>query len=213
MKFALLAVTLTALAGAAQAKMSVPRSTADVMWAISESRDLPAATRRQYAEAIISESTEHNVDPFTMVSIINHESKFNSQAVGGMDGQCIGFGQTCLHRYEECTSTDFEGAACQERKAKLLNWRFSLSQIAADISAWRAYCRKTTGQPALFYRWLSGYAGSTTVKGKKGRPTRTVCGMSRDKKGRWHDAPRARGVKEIMNYRLQLIKKLERRRK
>jgi len=194
-------VLVLALSGEAVAAMSVPRTIDDVVWAIGLSRRVPTETKKMWATAIIEEATQHEVDPFTLVAIINNESRFNPEAVDP-SGDCIGFAQYCLSNLPACRE-DVTSAECQRKRRTLLNWRGSLAQLGADITQWRSYCRRVTGQPALFARWLAGYQGAYA------RDRGVTCGM-RKVKGRWRDVPRRAVTARVMNYRLRLDK--ERRR-
>jgi hypothetical protein len=188
--------------GLANAGMSVPRTVGDVVWAIGLTRDVPVEVRREWAKAIIKESTAHGVDPFTMVAIIRNESRFNPAAVDAA-GECIGFAQYCLTNIPVCRK-NLQAAECLSKKAALLNWRYALSQLGADISRWREYCRKVTGLPALFARWLAGYQGAYA------RDKQVVCGMKKVR-GKWRDVPRRAVTARVMNYRLTLDKQNRRR--
>ncbi len=170
------------------------------MWAIEQTRKLPKPVLRQYARAIIDESTEHGIDPFTLVAIIDNESKFNPAAVDPA-GVSVGWGQYRLDRLPEC-KRDLTHAVCQQKKAELSNWRKALAQIAADITAIRKYCKKATGRSPLLQHWLAMYQGA-------GSRTR-VCGMKKVK-GRWVDLPRRPVTKKVMEYREWLSKNWNKR--
>lgn len=159
--------------------------------------------RERYARVIQEEAQEHKHDPVTVIAMVEGESRWQAGLVGGLNGQCVGLGQHCLHVYDYCTGTNYRGARCQEKKQWLLNGVNNLRATSEAITEWRRYCRRVTGKPALFARWLYGYQGHAVTKTKK-------CGMRKTRNG-WVDLPRPALVKRVMNRRIALIKATERR--
>jgi hypothetical protein len=190
-------LSLSCLSSSALATVYVSRSVPEVAWAIGKSRpSMPAEQRKEWARAIIREAKTHAFDPFTLIAIADHESGLHPGVIGGMDGQCVGLGQTCLHRYLVCRES-FVSPECAAHRNRLLYWRAAVTQIATDIGAWRATCKRLTGRTALLSRWLAGYQGIDYKYG-------TTCGQ-RKVRGRWQDAPRSKLTRNVMRYRLHLI--------
>ena len=162
-----------------------------------------------YATKLQAEAQARNYDPITPVAIIDNESKWNSRLVGGLNNQCIGLGQHCLHVYDYCTGTAYRGARCQAKKQWLLNGHNNLMATSKAITDWRKTCRSITGKPALFYRWLHGYQGFGKYD-KKRKKWIVVCGMRPTKKG-WVDVKRPKLVNKVMRRRIELIKLTERK--
>jgi hypothetical protein len=158
--------------------------------------------RTSYAKVLQAEAKKRKFDPITVVSIVENESHWNSRLVGGLNNQCIGLGQHCLHVYSYCTGTNYRGERCQAKKAWLLNGTNNLYATSAAITKWRKYCRKLTGRSALFYRWLYGYQGHAYRNKNK------QCGMMKTKRG-WVDIKRPALVKRVMRRRLEIIRATE----
>lgn len=170
---------------------------------------LSDSLRTSYATTLQAEAKKRSFDPVTVVAMVENESRWNSRLVGGLNGQCIGLGQHCLHVYGYCTRTNYRGARCQEKKAWLLNGTNNLMATSRAITDWRKTCRQITGKPALFYRWLHGYQGFGKYDKERRRWT-VVCGMRPTRKG-WVDVKRPRLVRKVMRRRIELIKATERR--
>jgi hypothetical protein len=133
---------------------------------------MPSATATAYASILQAEGKARKFDPITVVAMVEGESHWNSRLVGGLNNQCVGLGQHCLHVYKYCTTTGYKGKRCQARRAYLLNGGNNLRETAKAITLWRKYCRKLTGRSALFARWLYGYQGHAWKNKNK------QCGMA-----------------------------------
>lgn len=164
---------------------------------------MPDATAEAYAKVIQPEAKKRNFDPVTIVAIVENESHWRSNLVGGLNNQCIGLGQHCLHIYAYCRDTNYLGEKCQARKAHLLNGGNNLMATAQAITSWRKYCTKLTGKPALFHRWLYGYQGHAMND-----PSRQ-CGMKKTKRG-WVDIKKPGLVQRVMRRRVEIIRATER---
>lgn len=160
--------------------------------------------RTSYATVLQKEAKARSFDPITVVAIVENESHWHSGLVGGLNNQCVGLGQHCLHVYSYCRETSYRGDRCQAKKAWLLNGTNNLQATAEAITNWRVYCRRLTGKPALFHRWLYGYQGHTPSDSLR------QCGMRKTKRG-WVDIPKPRLVQKVMRRRIELIKQTERR--
>jgi hypothetical protein len=159
-----------------------------------------------YAPILRSEGKARSFDPFTLIAMVRGESRWRAHLVGGMDGQCIGLGQICLHFQPGCRGGDFQNPLCLGRKAQLLQGPVNLRYSASLITANRAFCRRRTGRPALFARWLSSYQGwnNRAQSGRQG----IWCNMRRGKDGRWRDVKVPRMTRDVMAYRRELIRRL-----
>ena len=176
------------------------RSIAVIAWAIGLSQpSLPQSTRASYAKVVREVSEEHRIDPFTIVAIGWHESRWRSSAVS-RDGEDYGIMQIRA-RYSSACQKDQASEACQASKTRLLNPHYNIRRAASLITKWRQTCRKITGKPALFARWLHGYGGMGNLK--KG----VICGQKKSRKGKWRDLRVRRLLKRVMNYRKMLIRK------
>jgi hypothetical protein len=161
---------------------------------------LSSSTAESYARVLRAEAHKRGFDPLTVVAITWHESRVIASTVGGAAGRCYGLGQICVQAvYPHCRGEAFHGARCVAERQRLLVGTENLRTIAAMITTWRAYCRRATGKPALFHRWLAGYQG-IDIQG-------TTCGMKKTRRG-FVDAPRHPMTKAVMKKRLQLIDKL-----
>lgn len=93
-------------------------------------------------------------DPLLEVSIVENESHWIQSAVSS-DGS-VGLAQPRLANFAECREP--VSAACDRRRAMLLNWRENLAVGAKLIASWKAYCKRTVGTE-LAIRWLQGFQG------------------------------------------------------
>ena len=178
------------------------RPIAVIVWAIGVAApNLPDPVAKSYAQRIHVESKRYKIDPFTLVSIIRHESRFRASAIS-KDGEDYGLGQIRA-RYRGACRKDKDpvnnpSPACKAVKARLLHGPTNIGSVARAIDRWKT-CRKITGKPALFARWLHGYGGMGSFKRK------ILCGMKK-RKGKWRDVPVRPLLKRIINYRRMLIK-------
>jgi len=160
-------------------------------------------TADAYARVLQVEAKARGFDPISVVAIVENESHWNSRTVGGLNDQCVGLGQHCLHVYAYCRDTEYKGARCQAKKAELLDGGNNLRAVARAITRWRKYCVRLTGRAALFHRWLYGYQGHAVVH------PGVQCGMIRTKHG-WKDVPRPALVRKVMRRRVVLIRATQR---
>jgi hypothetical protein len=159
---------------------------------------LSDSTAKRYAEVIRVEAREHDYDPFTGIAIMWHETRVRAGAVGGTGGRCYGLAQICVQAiYPYCRGPGFESAQCQARRSALLVPEENIRVMSDLITRWRAHCRRKTGLPALFHRWLSGFQGVDAATGG-------TCGMKKGRRG-WRDLPKHRITTRVMEYRKKLI--------
>lgn len=190
----------------------VPRAPATVAWAIGVGPGgsaLSRSTRLRYAKALLKVAEDFNFDPFTGVSLIEHESRWRAAAVSA-SGEDFGLAQIRARYRKGCTDdADPVGApdeGCRRAQAMLLDPLTNMRAMGGAIRAWRTRCKKETGRAALLHRWLAGYGGMH-------RPSKGLrCGQ-RKVKGRWRDQPLRKGIKWIVEHRKRLIRKLRRRRR
>ena len=181
------------------------RSVAVIVWAIGVAAPgVPESTATVYAERIQKEAKRYEIDPFTLVSIIRNESRFRASAVS-KDGEDHGLGQIRARFYGACRKdadpVKNPSDACKAVKSMLLHGPTNIGHVARAIDRWRKTCRKITGKPALFKRWLHGYGGMGSFK--RG----IMCGQKKNRRGKWRDLPVRKLLKRIMNYRIMLIRK------
>ena len=190
----------------AQARAPV-RDVATIAWAIGvDHKHLSLKARRLFAKELQDAGRRHNFDAFTGVALIWHESRWRAWRVSH-DGEDFGLGQIRA-RYVRGCRRDIPGAqdtssSCEAAKATLLNPVWAIRRMGALIAGKRAWCRKHTGKPALFARWLHAY-GYKQRKNLK-------CNMQRTKKG-WKDQTVPREIRRIIQYRKRLISLLKKRR-
>ena len=176
------------------------RSVAVIAWAIGLSQpSLPQRSRVAYAKTVREVSKEHHIDPFTIVAIGWHESRWRSSVIS-RDGEDYGIMQIRARYVGGCRGKPGDSESCKATKASLLNPHVNIRSAARHITEWRKTCRKLTGRPALFARWLHGYGGMGNLKRK------IICGQQK-LKGRWRDLPVRKKLRNIINYRLMLIRK------
>lgn len=112
-------------------------------------------------------------DPLTAVAYVEHESGWNPNVVGQYAaGEMIGLGQIRLENYQPCWPGG-EESACQEQRAKLLDWEHNLTETARMFATWRVFCQSRTGKSDARY-WLQGMMGWDAQR-------KTVCGHRRGK--------------------------------
>jgi hypothetical protein len=113
--------------------------------------------RVAYATIVKREAKRAGVSGLEMVALVDHESRWHASVVGGLDGQCIGLGQICLHPFEACKE-GFDSPGCNAKRSQLLNPGENLRIVGDYILKWRELCRKRTGHDELLV-WYSGYGG------------------------------------------------------
>ncbi len=149
---------------------------------------------RIIAEALQEQAAEHDFDPLTGVSIIFHESSFDSSAVSE-NGEDYGLAQIRARYLDACRSdrspVTNPSAACRRFKKRLLDPSFNVKMMAQLITQNRQYCRQKTGS-AVFHRWLASYQGRNNPRKKR------YCVPG---KGTWR----------VIEYRQTLIRQLRRR--
>lgn len=156
---------------------------------------LSKTTKAAYAAAVIDAAKHGAVSPLMITALIHHESRWQSR-VGGLGGQCIGFGQVCLHIYPECKT--FKEPDCLARKARLLDPYVNIKAIGQFMRAWQTTCPKLTGKKATERGILSGYGGYDLAAG-------TRCGLKKTRRGWVMAIPK--GVLDI----LKIKREFERR--
>lgn len=147
-----------------------------------EPRDEAAAELRELAK-------KHQLDPLTIVAVVERESGWDPRAIGKL-GE-VGLGQVMPSNNLTCRT---DGAACQEHKAALLDWRINLRETARLMAAHRAYCERVVGSSLAIY-WLQEYQG---VAG--------TCGHVR-RLGRWEPKPVPKGVYAVLDRRRELARR------
>jgi hypothetical protein len=192
---------------------SLLRSIAVIVWAISFAN--PSLSTKQaeiYAKVLQKEAVARKFDPFTGVAIIQHESRWRPGVISP-DGEDYGLGQVRARYARGCRNdadpVNNPSATCKAAKRRLLNGSFNIRRMSSGITSWRKLCRKTTGRPALFHRWLHGYGGMAK---RQGRRWKHICGQRRTKRG-WRDLPKRKSLLEIINYRKKLIRLLSQKRR
>ena len=179
------------------------------MWAIGfASPSLPKSVARNYAAVIQAEAKDHGIDPFTIVSLIRHESRFRASVISA-DGEDYGLGQIRARYLMACRKdknpVKSPSPRCLAAKTRLLHGPANIRHLAGAITQWRKTCRRMTGRPALFARWLHGYGGMGNLR--RG----IICGQSKAT-GKWRDLPLRPLLRNIIQYRLRLVRASRNRR-
>jgi hypothetical protein len=166
----------------------------------------PRATRanvRHWASVIRAEAIARHFDPFTLVAIVRFESGFSPGAVNNNPPReySVGLSQiNVLAMRPACRELPLlSSSSCQASIARLMDGAYNLRVAARLISGFRDHCRKRTGKPALFARWLSAFQGYDQRPG-------VTCNMRKDRRGRWRDLPVPTLTRRVMRYRIELIK-------
>ena len=164
---------------------------------------LPPTVVRNYATVIQQQAAERSFDPYTLAAIVDNETgrTWNARVMDKSAQQCIGLAQICLSNYPTCRDSNFKSAWCLEQKARLQDGVYNLRTAAALITANRRMCRRRTGKPALFARWLASYQGAN-------RPSRGIlCNQKRDARGLWRDRRAPRVTRKVMARRRELVRR------
>lgn len=157
-------------------------------------------TARAHAGVLQREANEHQFDPYTGVAMGHNETRWRPGSIGGAEGKCYGLFQVCVQWAVSSCRTGFTSAACLQERQALLQAPHAIARLGADIDRWRSYCRRATGRPALFHRWLAGYQGYDARHG-------TICGQVKTKKG-WRDAPIRRATWAVIRFRKRLLSEI-----
>ena len=122
---------------------------------------MPVKEATRYARVLQEEAAKHDFDPFTVVAIVHHETRWHPGLVSP-DGEDYGLGQVRARFMSGCRGDEdpvhHPSAACRAAKAWLLVGENNLRRVAAIITANRDLCREKTGAATL-PRWLAGYEG------------------------------------------------------
>jgi len=149
-------------------------------------------TREVYANLIDEQVAKTNVDPLLVVAIIDHESKWHTDAD---NGRCVGLGQVCLSTQSACKGKDgLEAPACQARRAELMDGPTNIRVIVSMLEQWKQHCKTLTGH-AQTHHILSGYAG-TDREGIQCGQRQRFTGNEHERV--WRDAPKHKVVREIL---------------
>ena len=164
------------------------------------------ATRKHYAEIIRKEAIDHSFDPLTLIAIVHFESGFNPGLIHANPPReySVGLSQINVLAMHRSCREDLSSDACGARIAALMDGAYNLKVAAALITANREHCRRRTGKPALFARWLSAFQGYDRRPG-------VTCNQRRDRRGRWRDLPVPSQTARVIRYRRSLLRALRRR--
>ena len=113
-------------------------------------------TAERYAKVIREEAREHHFDPYTMASIVSHESAWNPRADNGSD---FGLCQINIVNLPACRAGR-ESAECSAAIERMKNPAHNLRTCAGIITTTRKYCRKfKRSRHAWFPEWLAQFQG------------------------------------------------------
>lgn len=158
---------------------------------------------RSWARVIRAEAIARRFDPYTLIAIVRFESGFNPGVVNNNPPReySVGLSQiNALALYRTCREPPILSApSCQSSIAALTDGAHNLRTAARLITGFRDHCRRRTGKPALFARWLSAFQGYDSRPG-------VTCNMRRDRRGRWRDLPAPTLTRRVMRYRRELVR-------
>ncbi len=207
MKRALWFVVVMAIVGSCSSPaFAMYRPLRDIVAAIrlSGGRAVNDAQARAWGKVIQDECKAREVDPLTPISMVYFESHWRPRtvyapdprySVGLMSIGAVKKGSSCQSKALIATP------GCQAKIALLMDGAHNIRRGMMGISIRRAYCRRITGRPALFARWLSSYQGYDRRRG-------VTCNQRQDARGRWRDLPIPPKTLRVMRYRLELIRRL-----
>lgn len=160
------------------------RSVAAIICALNSSA--PAFPHKAEAAPLIRElAAENGHDPFTLIEVVEVESRWSPHAVNPRSG-AVGLGQ-------HLPKDDADRVA-------LLDWRYNLRRTSIAFRAWRELCRDVVGT-SLAKFWLQGYGGFDAVR-------KTRCGH-RGVRGKWVAAPVPKYVKRVLAGRRELVRRCQ----
>ncbi len=114
--------------------------------------------RTAYAKTIRAAASKHDMDPLTLVAFAWEESNFRPSAVSP-DGKDIGLMQLRVEVTRACKGKPADAPSCVKARACAMNGHCAIRKLARTITEARKLCRKRTGRPALFHRWLALLGG------------------------------------------------------
>lgn len=167
-----------------------------------------------YAPILQEQGKKYNIDPVTLIVLVDGESKWNPGVINSIG--CVGLGQHCLQfQFKFCQKgPSYNKAQCDAKKAPYLNGPFNLRATARAIYNNRKFCNKKTNKRTKKSRsqwrhWFPSYGGYN-------RPKQGIwCGQKRvkTKRGwRWRNVAIPKRISEYMKKRKRIIRKLRRRR-
>jgi len=183
-----------------------------IVWALLISHPaMPKATAQRYAVVLQEEASEHGWDPFTYISLITFESRWNAGAEGDCHGgkcEAIGLGQIWARFIGACRNEP-SSQACRNVRSSLKDGEHNIRVLAGQLARWRSWCKERTGR-ALLRDSLAGYGGLShpRVKG-------AACGKVK-RMGKWRrkkfSKTTERNINRVIRHRLMLIRKLKAKR-
>jgi len=187
---------------------SIHRSLRQIERALAYScPSLSQANTNRYAKAIQKQAKRHRYDPYSGIGIIKYEtgSSCNERLVYNKLPReySVGLGQINVIWHRSCDESkggSMKSAGCQAYIGMLMDGSSNIRVMSSMITLNRKMCRKRTGQPALFARWLSSYGG---YNGRRG----VLCNMRKDSRGRWRDVKVPRHTQNVISWRRTLIRK------
>ena len=155
-----------------------------------------------WSQLIRKEAKARGFCPYTVISIVKNETggSCNERIVNNRPPieYSVGLGQVNVIHHRDCRGGNLESSGCQAYISMLMDGASNLRVVSSLITQNREFCKRKTGKPALFARWLSSYQG---YNGKKG----VWCNMRRDKSGQWRDVKVPRFTKRVIQYRRFLM--------
>lgn len=135
---------------------------------------------------------QHDIDPFTIIAVVERESGWDPQVIGKL-GE-VGLGQVMPKNYVPCSEDRFS-PECLVIIEQLQDWRFNLNETAALMEAHRVYCGLAV-RSWLAVFWLQEYQGYAGT-----------CGFRKDRRGRWSNVPVPSGTLQVLARRRELARR------
>lgn len=136
---------------------------------------------------------KHDLDPYTIVAVVERESQWDAGA-RGKKGE-VGLGQLMPTNYMDCADGDLFAVPCRRKVELLLDWRENLKATAALMAATRTYCQVAV-RSSLAVHWLQEYQGYAGT-----------CGHRKDARGRWVALPIPGGTMRVLERRRELARR------
>lgn len=176
---------------------------------------LSTAKAKAWGAILQKQAKQRKFCPYTGVAIVwNETGKSCNERLTFKhhSGYYVGLGQINAFHRKECREGGLESPGCKARIAELQVGSYNLVRMSMGITANRKMCRRKTGHPALFARWLSSYQGFNNYS--RGGRSGVWCNMRcvrKNRRGkclRWRDVRVPKLTRKVMNFRHRLVRTL-----
>lgn len=140
---------------------------------------------------VAPEAKKQHIDLYLVDALVTHESEWNPRAINPTSG-ALGLGQHLPSTLPACRH-DLTSEACSAAQARLLDGPYNLRLTVKALGGLRRWCKQRTGRTPTEAGLLMAYGGYNRLK--QGQ----LCGLRKDKRGRWRPVPIPGQVKEILD--------------